>query len=117
MTELPPDIQAQIGTLEMLPEDEIDTTDVPEIPDWSDARRGVFYDSSQEMPRIVERGAVMDRENKERIIPTKDENDAFLKGVDRAMRRAAIEARQRAIDNEGYVETWRDGKLVRDTEV
>ena len=48
---------------------------------------------------------------------TKDEQDAFLKGVDRAMRRAAIEARKRAIDNDGYVETWRDGMLVHDTEV
>ena len=33
-----------------------------------------------------------------------------------AMRRAAKKARQRAIDNDGYVETWRDGKIVRDTE-
>ena len=33
-----------------------------------------------------------------------------------AMRRAAKKARQRAIDNNGYVETWRDGKIVRDTE-
>ena len=43
ITELPPDIQAQIKALENLPEDEIDTTDAPEILDWSDARRGVFY--------------------------------------------------------------------------
>ena len=42
-TELPPDVQAQIRALEALPEDEIDTTDAPEILDWSDARRGVFY--------------------------------------------------------------------------
>ena len=33
-----------------------------------------------------------------------------------AMRRAAKKARQRAIDNDGYVETWRDGEIVRDTE-
>ena len=59
----------------------------------------------------------MDRQAKKRRFPTEDEHDAFLKGVDRAMRRAAIEARQRAIDNDGYVETWRDAKLVRDTEV
>ena len=50
-------------------------------------------------------------------VPTKVENDAFFKGIDAAMRRAAVEARQRAIDTNGYVETWRDGKLVRDTEV
>ena len=55
--------------------------------------------------------------NGKRRIPTQEEHDAFLAGVDRAMRRAAIEARQRAIDRQGYVETWRDGKIVRDTEV
>ena len=43
ITELPPDVQAQIRALEVLPDDEIDTTDAPEILDWSDARRGVFY--------------------------------------------------------------------------
>ncbi len=59
----------------------------------------------------------MDKENKTTGVPTKEENDAFFKGVDAAMKRAAIEARQRAIDTKGYVETWRDGKIVRDTEV
>ena len=43
MTELPPDVQRQIRTLQALPDDQIDTTDAPEILDWSDARRGVFY--------------------------------------------------------------------------
>ena len=32
-----------ITLLEALPDDQIDTTDAPEILDWSDARRGVFY--------------------------------------------------------------------------
>ena len=43
MTELPSDVRAQIRELEALPDDRIDTTDAPEILDWSDARRGVFY--------------------------------------------------------------------------
>ena len=43
MTELPLDVQAQMRTPESLPDDQIDTTDAPEILDWSDARRGVFY--------------------------------------------------------------------------
>ena len=43
MSELPPRIQAQIRVLEDLPDDQIDTTDAPEILDWSDAKRGVFY--------------------------------------------------------------------------
>ena len=43
ITELPSDVQAQIRALEALPDDQIDTTDAPEILDWSDAKRGVFY--------------------------------------------------------------------------
>ena len=43
ITKLPSDVQAQIKALEGLPDDQIDTTAAPEILDWSDARRGVFY--------------------------------------------------------------------------
>lgn len=43
MADLPSDVQAQIRALEALHDDQIDTTDAPEILDWSDARRGVFY--------------------------------------------------------------------------
>ena len=43
ITELPSDVQEQIQALEVLPDDRIDTTDAPEILDWSDAKRGVFY--------------------------------------------------------------------------
>ena len=43
ITKLPSDVQTQIKALEALPDDQIDTTDAPEILDWSDARRGVFY--------------------------------------------------------------------------
>ena len=42
MNELPPGVQARIRALETLPEAQIDTTDAPEVLDWSDARRGVF---------------------------------------------------------------------------
>ena len=41
--ELPSEVQSQIQALEALPDDQIDTTDAPEILDWSDARRGIFY--------------------------------------------------------------------------
>ncbi len=43
ITELPSDVQEQIRALEAMPEDQIDTADIPEILDWSNARRGVFY--------------------------------------------------------------------------
>ncbi len=37
------DRRAELTALEGLPDDEINTTDIPELLDWSDARRGVFY--------------------------------------------------------------------------
>ena len=40
MNELPTDVQTQIRELEALPEDQVDTSDAPEILDWSDAWRG-----------------------------------------------------------------------------
>lgn len=42
-SELSPDVREQVQALEALPDDRIDTSDAPEILDWSDARRGVFY--------------------------------------------------------------------------
>jgi uncharacterized protein (DUF4415 family) len=42
-TELTVDHLADLQALEELPDDQIDTTDIPEILDWSGARRGVFY--------------------------------------------------------------------------
>ena len=37
------DQQAELDVLAALPEEEIDTRDMPEIADWSGARRGVLY--------------------------------------------------------------------------
>ena len=41
--------------------------------------------------------------------------DSDESGALAALRRAAKKARQQAIDDEGYVATWRDGKIVYDT--
>jgi len=35
--------RATLKALEELPDDRIDTSDIPEVRDWSNARRGVFY--------------------------------------------------------------------------
>jgi uncharacterized protein (DUF4415 family) len=40
---VPPEIQAKIDILAALPEDEIDTKDLPEVRNWSGAKRGLFY--------------------------------------------------------------------------
>ena len=37
------DQKAEIRALEESPDEQIDTTDIPEILDWSEAKRGVFY--------------------------------------------------------------------------
>ena len=37
------DQQEEIATLEQLPDDQIDTTEVPEMLDWSTAQRGAVY--------------------------------------------------------------------------
>ena len=34
---------AELESLARLPDDAIDTSDAPEIPDWSGAKRGLFY--------------------------------------------------------------------------
>ena len=35
--------KAELDALEALPDDQINTSDIPEVLDWSDARRGLFY--------------------------------------------------------------------------
>ena len=42
-SDLPSNVQAQIRALEELPEEQIDTSDAPEIADWSAAEQGRFY--------------------------------------------------------------------------
>ena len=43
MSELTPRQRAQILALKRLPDDQIDTTDVPEVLNWSNVIRGAFY--------------------------------------------------------------------------
>ena len=40
---LTPDQQAELDVLAALPEEQIDTSDMPEVRDWSGACRGVLY--------------------------------------------------------------------------
>ena len=35
--------KAELKALAALPEDQIQTDDMPEVPDWSGAKRGMFY--------------------------------------------------------------------------
>ena len=40
---VPPEIQAKVDALASMPEEQIDTSDMPEVLDWSKAKRGMFY--------------------------------------------------------------------------
>ena len=40
---LPPELQAELEALAALPDSEIDTSDMPEVLDWSGGIRGAFY--------------------------------------------------------------------------
>ena len=40
---LTPAQQAEIEALAALPDDKIDTRDMPEVRDWSEAQRGLFF--------------------------------------------------------------------------
>lgn len=42
---------AELSALEELPDDRIDTADVPELLDWAEARRGVFYRPAKQQIR------------------------------------------------------------------
>lgn len=41
--QLTPEQQAEIDALAALPDDQIDTQDIPEVSDWGGAKRGRFY--------------------------------------------------------------------------
>ena len=43
---------AELQALAELPDDRIDTDDIPEMLDWSDARRGLFYRSEGRQDHI-----------------------------------------------------------------
>ena len=59
----------------------------------------------------------MREQHKEEQSQTNFERSEYFLGMDAALRRAAKKARRRAIETTGSVPTWRDGKLVYDTEV
>ena len=41
--EMTPEMEARIAALAAMPDDQIDTSDIPEVTDWSGFQRGRFY--------------------------------------------------------------------------
>lgn len=44
---------ARLERLSALPDDEIDTGDIPEVRDWTGARRGLFYSRATPADRVA----------------------------------------------------------------
>lgn len=42
-SQLTPEQEEELAVLASMPDDQIDTSDIPEITDWSGAQRGLFY--------------------------------------------------------------------------
>ncbi|MEL6490971.1 MAG: BrnA antitoxin family protein [Cyanobacteria bacterium J06634_6] len=40
---IPSEMQAELDVLAALPDEQIQTDDIPEVQDWSNAKRGVLY--------------------------------------------------------------------------
>ena len=40
---LPPDVKEKLALLDDMSDEDIDFSDIPEITDWTGARRGMFY--------------------------------------------------------------------------
>ena len=43
--------KAEVDALTTMPDEEIDTSDIPEILDWSDVRRGLLYRSVKQQSK------------------------------------------------------------------
>ncbi|MCY4410581.1 MAG: AAA family ATPase [Caldilineaceae bacterium] len=87
----------------------------------------VLYDSTETTPMVMERGsnprppgeAKMTVKDPSLIYATEEQMKtlSFAELGLIALKRAAIKARRRAIATQGYVATWRNGKMYRDTKV
>ena len=59
----------------------------------------------------------MNKQRTEEKKVTKRPRSRDFIGAEAALRRAAVKARRRAIETTGSVPTWKDGKIVYETEV
>lgn len=56
-TELTPRQKAEIDALKAMPDEKIDTSDIPEVVDWSNAKRGMFHHLKEGLPPPPRTGA------------------------------------------------------------
>ena len=66
-TELTPQQQAEIDALKAMPDDEIDTSDIPEVTDWSNAKRGMFHRLKEGLPPPPGKGASHNKDKRQSL--------------------------------------------------
>ena len=73
---------ARLEALENLPEDQIDTSDIPETTDWSKGRRGMFHRPDETAPTPAKNPAPTDTSEKglESLITNSLTNNGWLPG-------------------------------------
>jgi hypothetical protein len=53
ISDLTAEQKAELEALATLPDDQINTDDIPEVTDWSDAQRGLFYRPVKQKTKAV----------------------------------------------------------------
>jgi hypothetical protein len=53
ISDLTAEQKAELEALAALPDDQINTDDIPEVTDWSNAQRGLFYRSVKQQTKAV----------------------------------------------------------------
>ncbi|HKM61069.1 MAG TPA: BrnA antitoxin family protein [Acidisphaera sp.] len=89
---LSPKLAAELATLEAMPEDTIETSEIPEVRDWSDAERGRFY-----RPRKVQKTLRIDADV---LAWFESQGPGYLTRMNHALRAAMLNEMRRKSNSE-----------------
>lgn len=64
-TKLTPQQQAEIDALKAMPDDEIDTSDIPEVTDWSNAKRDMLHRLREGLPPPPRKGTSHNKDKRQ----------------------------------------------------
>jgi uncharacterized protein (DUF4415 family) len=74
--------KAELEALAALPEDQIETDDIPEVQDWTGAKRGVFYRPIKQQITIRLDADLIDWFKRHR-----SQNEGYQTSINRALRK------------------------------
>jgi uncharacterized protein (DUF4415 family) len=91
MNELTPEQLEELTALAAMPDEEIDTTDAPEVLDWTGAKRGLFY-----RPGPEQRTVSVDADVVEWFQKHSHGIDSYQAGINRALREYVVKQARKA---------------------